>query len=204
MRNQTYVRQPPLQMFSAPQPLVVPLHRPAVAPLPKPLTFVGLKKTKKRIRKRSEKSLDFRSGGRRKRESLEEEEDPTPQLTFSRAYRSERGSCAQRHSDLETTDSSNEASKIGAKILRVTNYWSGRSMLIPNTFRITCYIDDDEKNVLEYQDLSKKEVLAQFNSKQSGSFDLEDLPESRDRGAFRMRDAPLIRKSKSAARANFK
>lgn len=192
-------------MFSAPQPLVLPLFRPAVVPLPKPMPFVGLKKTKKRIRKRSEKSLDFKTVGRRKRESLEVEEEPTPQLTFSRAYRSERGSCvAARHSDLETTDSSNEASKIGAKILRVTNYWSGRSMLIPNTFRITCYIDDDEKNVLEYQDLSKKEVLAQFNSKQSGSFDLEDLPETRDRGAFRMREAPVIRKSKSAARANFK
>lgn len=173
-------------------------------PAPKHLPFLALKKTKKRIRKRSEKSVDFKLSVRRKRDSLESSTDHPPLATFTRAVRSERGSCGLRHSDLETTDGSNEASKIGAKIIRVTNYWSGRSMLIPNTFRITCYLEDDDKNVLEYQDLSKKEVLAQFNSKQSGSFDLEDLSEGKDKGLFRVKEPPLIRKSKSAARANFK
>ena len=148
--------------------------------------------------------MDFKLSVRRKRESLEGDDDFPSLGTYARAVRSERGSCVHRHSDMDTTDSSNEASKIGAKIIRVTNYWSGRSMLIPNTFRITCYLDDDDKNVLEYQDLSKKEVLAQFNSKQSGSFDLEELSEGRDKALFRLREAPLIRKSKSAARANFK
>lgn len=165
---------------------------------------MGLKKTKKRIRKRSEKSVDFKLSVRQKRMSLEGDDDHPPLGNYARAVRSERGSCVHRHSDMDTTDSSNEASKIGAKIIRVTNYWSGRSMLIPNTFRITCYLDDDDKNVLEYQDLSKKEVLAQFNSKQSGSFDLEELSEGRDKTLFRLRDTPLIRKSKSAARASFK
>lgn len=144
--------------------------------------------------------MDLKLSGRQKRDSLRGDEDHAGLPTFTRASRSERGSCVHRQSDLDTTDSSNEASKIGAKILRVTNYWSGRSMLIPNTFRITCYLDDDEKNVLEYQDLSKKEVLAQFNSKQSGSFDLEDMSEGREKNLFRLREAPLMRKAKSAAR----
>lgn len=191
-------------MFTPPPPLAVPTLRPLTPPVHKHLSLVGLKKTKKRIRKRSDKSLDFKLSVRRKRDSREGDDDYPPLSSFARAVRSERGSCTHRHSDLETTDSSNEATKIGAKIIRVTNYWTGRSMLIPNTFRITCYLDDDDKNVLEYQDLSKKEVLAQFNSKQSGSFDLEDLSEGRDRGVFRLREAPVIRKSKSAARATFK
>ena len=203
MPNQTYVRQAPLPVFSTPSPLATSLKI-AVPLAPKPLHFLALKKTKKRIRKRSEKSVDFKLSARRKRDSLESSADHPPLATFTRAVRSERGSCGLRHSDLDTTDSSNEASKIGAKIIRVTNYWSGRSMLIPNTFRITCYLDEDDKNVLEYQDLSKKEVLAQFNSKQSGSFDLEELSEGRDKGLFRLRDAALIRKSKSVVRANFK
>jgi len=136
---------------------------------------------------------------RRKRDSLAVEAEET-----AGSGKFERASTANRNSDATSVDGSNEASKIAAKILKIKNYWGSRSMLIPNTFRITCYLEDDEKNVLEYQDLSKKEVLAQFNSRQSGSFDLEELSDKREKSAPRPKEGPAARKTKSAGRANFK
>lgn len=166
---------------------------------PKQPSTHSLKKTKKRIRKRSEKSASGKFLIRRKQDSLAVE---TEETTVSGKL--ERASTANRNSDAVSTDGSNESSKIVAKILKIKNYWGNRSMLIPNTFRITCYLEDDDKNVLEYQDLSKKEVLAQFNSRHSGSFDLEELSDKREKGSSQPRERAAPKKAKSAGRANFK
>lgn len=161
----------------------------------------ALKKTKKRIRKRSDKHE--RSFVQRSRGEAEVAESLT---TFScgKLERVDRISSANRNSDVETTDGSNEANKLNAKIAKVFNYWFKNSMLIPNTFRITCYLEDDERNVMEYQDLSKKEVLAQYNSKQSGSFESEELEGGSGRGGPKPREGTAGRKTKAGARAPFK
>jgi hypothetical protein len=54
-----------------------------------------------------------------------------------------------------------EKERIDIKAERVKSYWSSKSLLIPNVFRITCLIENSKDKILEYQDLSRKEVLAQ-------------------------------------------
>lgn len=44
---------------------------------------------------------------------------------------------------------------------RVVSYWAGETLMIPNVFRLTAQIEFNNQYVLEYQDLSRKEVLAQ-------------------------------------------
>ena len=117
--------------------------------------------------------------------------------------RSERVHLNVRCSMTETPENINENHKIVAKIIKITNYWTGTSQLIPNTFRITCFLDDDSRNILEYQDLSKKEVLAQFNSKQSGSFDVEYSSESKEE-KFIEKELQSVRKTKSVSKGNHK
>lgn len=41
------------------------------------------------------------------------------------------------------------------------NYWNKKSLLLPNVFRLTSILDDDTQHLLEYQDLSSKEILVQ-------------------------------------------
>lgn len=53
-----------------------------------------------------------------------------------------------------------EKDRMAAKLLKVKNYWNGSSLMIPNVFRIFTMFDDCNDFVLEYQDLSQKEVLA--------------------------------------------
>lgn len=118
--------------------------------------------------------------------------------------RHDKGTIINRNSDGETTDSQTEMTKLNAKILKITNYWFGRSVLIPNTFRITSYLEEDDKNVLEYQDLSKKEVLAQYNSKQSASLDSELLSESHEQSTSRPKEVPLSKKGIIRQKASFK
>lgn len=164
-----------------------------------------LKKTKKRIRKRSEKKMDRRFPLRAKSESACLDSLPIcTQAIGGKFERHDKGTSANRISDGETTDSLTELTKLNAKILKVTNYWFGRSVLIPNTFRITSYLEDDEKNVLEYQDLSKKEVLAQYNSKQSASLDMELLSESHEQSHSRLKDTLHSKKGLVRQKASFK
>lgn len=47
------------------------------------------------------------------------------------------------------------------KAAKVSKFWKGSSLMIPNVFRITSQLEGSEGQVLEYQDLSRKEVLAQ-------------------------------------------
>lgn len=172
---------------------------------------ITLKKTKKRIRKRSDKHSDKPFGLKSKAEAGVDEAPETPQHgSLAKLDRADRIWSANRNSDVETTDGLNEANKLNAKILKVFNYWFKNSMLIPNTFRITCYLEDDERNVMEYQDLSKKEVLAQYNSKQSGSFESVDGLEGKGRGSGKTREAREgreglgARKSKVSVKSAFK
>lgn len=157
----------------------VPIHH--KIPSKKNRFTVPLKKTKKRIRKRSEKSCENRFLIRRKNDSLIVETSELLNLIATeKPEKIERAYSNLRNSDFETQESLNEGSKIIAKIIKIKNYWAGTSQLIPNTFRITCFLDDDLQHLLEYQDLSRKEVLAQYNSKQSGSFDFDNSSEVKE------------------------
>lgn len=54
-----------------------------------------------------------------------------------------------------------EKQRLKTKISKVNIYWDKRSLYIPNVFRLARLIDDDAKNLLEFQDYSKKSVLVQ-------------------------------------------
>ena len=71
--------------------------------------------------------------------------------------------------------------RIGWKVSRVKNFWKGASLLIPNVFRLTCLLEDNLDQALEYQDLSKKEVLAQ-NGGAKGR--IESTEESKSENKF--------------------
>ena len=161
-----------------------------------------LKKTTKRLRKRSERPADNRLFLRRKNDSLVVAAELAAGVDGEHSERLERTALQCRHSDFETLESANEASKMQAKIVRVTNYWTGASQLIPNTFRLTCFLEEDSRNLLEYQDLSRKEVLAQFYSKQSGSFDVDHLSDSGTAKGVQGK-ALLPRKTPSFSKATF-
>lgn len=204
LTHQCYVRQ-----TSRPaEPLAPHVEQPP-APRPEPPVsarpqqrhpHLSLKKTKKRIRKRTEKPVERKYAVRR-RTSGNAVPPESPPSVGPRNDRHDRGCGTSRTPDSQSVDASSESNKLLAKILKVTNYWRGRTVLIPNTFRITCYLEDDDTHVLEYQDLSKKEVLAQFNSKQSASFEPEEMSDSGR--AVRPRDA-LRRGSVAARTPHFK
>ena len=62
-------------------------------------------------------------------------------------------------SEFKNVSNQNEIERIDNKILRIRNYWNSYSLMIPNVFRVLSYLEDDTRFMLEYQDLSKKEVL---------------------------------------------
>ena len=53
-----------------------------------------------------------------------------------------------------------EEDKLTSKVNKTRLYWESSSLFIPNVFKFLSF-DTNEKIVSEYQDLSKKEVLAQ-------------------------------------------
>lgn len=56
-----------------------------------------------------------------------------------------------------------EKQRLKTKIGKVNIYWDKKSLYIPNVFRLARLIDDDSKNLMEFQDYSKKSVLVQGN-----------------------------------------
>lgn len=65
------------------------------------------------------------------------------------------------HSEHRNNVILSENERLEVKITKVKSYWSHNSLMIPNVFRLTCLLLDNDEQMLEYQDLSKKEVLAQ-------------------------------------------
>ena len=57
-----------------------------------------------------------------------------------------------------------EAMRLKIKIKKVKLYWAKDSILIPNALRLSHLIEDDNKNLLEFQDYSQKSVLVQGQS----------------------------------------
>lgn len=45
------------------------------------------------------------------------------------------------------------------KIKKIDRFWSKKSLLIPNVFRLVSSIPNETKYIFEYLDLSKKELL---------------------------------------------
>ncbi len=56
-------------------------------------------------------------------------------------------------------------------------YWKKSSLLVPNVFRMLTLLEDDNKNFLEYQDLSRKELLVQSNGQKAKGHSHEDVEE---------------------------
>jgi hypothetical protein len=176
-----------------------------VVQTPRHVISLKIKKTKKRIRKRSDKTSENRLLIRIKNDSLfVEPGDAANFMGLEKPERTERFHSNLRSAEFETQESLNEGNKINVKIQRIKSYWTLTSQLIPNTFRITCYLDDDPKHLLEYQDLSKKEVLAQYHGKQSNSFEFVDMSESRDNKRGCSREQNSFRKNKSGSKSVIK
>ena len=57
----------------------------------------------------------------------------------------------------------NENDRMWFKASKVSKFWKHSSLMIPNVFRITSQLPDSLVYMLEYQDLSRKEVLATQN-----------------------------------------
>ena len=56
-----------------------------------------------------------------------------------------------------------EENRLKIKINKVNSYWTKKSIMIPNALRLCHLLEDDEENLLEFQDYSKKGVLVQGN-----------------------------------------
>jgi len=55
------------------------------------------------------------------------------------------------------------------KVAKVINYWSKKSLILPNVFRLVSILDDAQ-HLFEHQDLSHKEILLQGHGAKDGSF----------------------------------
>lgn len=60
-----------------------------------------------------------------------------------------------------TTSHMCEEDRLELKVGKVRFFWANQTLLIPNVFRLTSLIDGNNTALLEHQDLSRKEVLAQ-------------------------------------------
>lgn len=71
-----------------------------------------------------------------------------------------------------------EGERLASKVGKVVTYWSQATLMIPNVFRLTSLIEFNNQSVMEYQDLSLKEVLAQ-NGGLKGRGEAEERREER-------------------------
>ena len=55
-----------------------------------------------------------------------------------------------------------ESTRLENKIKKIKRFWSKDSLLIPNVFRLVRSIPQNNKQILEYLDLSKKELLGRY------------------------------------------
>jgi len=85
-----------------------------------------------------------------------------------------------------------EEERLGLKVVKVQNYWKQLSLMIPNVFRLTCLLEESTDQLLEYQDLSRKEVLAQ-NGGAKGKFESAETAKPECRGHLKF----------NAVKANF-
>lgn len=76
----------------------------------------------------------------------------------------------------------NESERMWFKASKVSKFWKHSSLMIPNVFRITSQLPDSRLYMLEYQDLSRKEVLATqnggFKASRESSRKSENLPKA--------------------------
>lgn len=67
-----------------------------------------------------------------------------------------------------------EKQKIKIKIGKIRQYWAKSTLFTPNVFKLTQTIEDDTQHVLEFQDYSKKSVLAGCQKNKSEECGAED------------------------------
>ena len=87
-----------------------------------------------------------------------------PQNPSDKASEDDNASGENKEDTFETRWEAEEAARLKIKIKKVKLYWSQDSILIPNALRLSHLIEDDQKNLLEFQDYSQKSVLVQGQS----------------------------------------
>ncbi len=87
------------------------------------------------------------------------EKPRTPSLTtvFSR----DETFSTHSASDSRLPSHMSESDRMVMKVGKVRFFWTGQTLMIPNVFRLTAQIHGNNQSLLEHQDLSRKEVLAQ-------------------------------------------
>jgi hypothetical protein len=58
-----------------------------------------------------------------------------------------------------------EKIRLENKIKKIQRFWMKESLLVPNVFRLVSSIPNEKKLILEYLDLSKKELLGKKTRK---------------------------------------
>lgn len=107
----------------------------------------------------------------------------TPSLTTVNSR--DESDCGQSTAEVRTTFQMPEQDRLSMKVSKVRNFWRNQTLLIPNVFRLTVQIEFNNQAVLEYQDLSRKEVLAQ-NGGMKGRLETDisaDEPRREERGS---------------------
>lgn len=72
-----------------------------------------------------------------------------------------------------------EEHRLKIKTNKVEQYWKKQIIMIPNALRLCHLLDDDDKNLLEFQDYSKKEVLVQGNGSKREAVEQAKLQKQR-------------------------
>ena len=142
------------------------------------------KKETKFVLKMDKEKEDFKlnekTRGRKKKQA--EENDRASVGSFIKTSEPD----AQNEGEAKSTSVVDEKQRLKIKIGKVSTYWDKKSLYIPNVFRLAKLIEDDAKNLTEFQDYSKKSVLVQgqgqshkksTNSNVSAHIDAEELDE---------------------------
>jgi hypothetical protein len=95
-----------------------------------------------------------------------------------------------------------QESKILVKIDKVLTYWNKTSLLIPNVFRLTSFLEEDSQNVLEYQDLSRKEVLVNSTGLKIRAPSTEEQSQAEDESTYITRVAQELRQNRVKMRTD--
>lgn len=90
------------------------------------------------------------------------EKPRTPSLTTVLSGDSHNDSfSAHSVAEQRAASAMSETDRLDVKVDKVRFFWDNQTLLIPNVFRLTSLIDGNNTSLLEHQDLSRKEVLAQ-------------------------------------------
>ena len=105
-------------------------------------------------RPRANRKNRKRSG---RRATVANHEIPTQNSQPFEPARSRRAS--GKRSPTQVVEDRARKARISNKVEKIRRFWNSESLLIPNVFKLFSQIPGDWKNLLEFQDLSRKELL---------------------------------------------